>query len=175
MKPTSFRSAYAERADAFEKGFARKAAEKANVDFVRYCDEIIADLRNEQRCLDLMFRHFDKVGLGAVFGHKSSKQWALILQDASHPGQFRYQLFGIHGWITHFTCTTPEEVIYEACEAGCCFPVDAAILDALATTRDWRWGMERLDVITRMNNGQLSHEAAHECFMSLEAKYSLVA
>lgn len=168
MKPTNFRTAYAERADAFQEGFASK---KLDVDFTKYCDEILTGLRNEQTSLDQMFSHFDEVGLGAVYAHKMNKQWALILPDASHPGKYRYQLFGIHGWISHFTCETIEEVIYEACEVGCFIPTDASILDSLAATKDWQWGMERLDVITR----QLSHEAAHACFMSLEAKYSRTA
>ncbi|WGK63423.1 hypothetical protein QAO71_17935 (plasmid) [Halopseudomonas sp. SMJS2] len=177
MKPTAFRTAYAERADAFQEGFASKAAAKADVDFVEYCDEIITRLREKQACLDQMFKHFEEVGFGAIFGNESNthKQWVLILPDASHPGKFRYQMFGIHGWNSHFTCNTPEEVIFEACEAGCCIPAETSILDTLATTKDWQWGMERLDVITRMNNGQLSHEAAHERFMSLEAKYRAAA
>jgi hypothetical protein len=54
-------------------------------------------------------------------------------------------------------------------------PADTSTLDDLASTNTWHWGMERLDVITRMNRGEINHQTAHELFMSLEAKYSLAA
>ncbi len=175
MKPDSFRTAYAERADAFQKGFGHKAESRSDALFTKYCDEITERLSVEQACLDQMFAHFDEVGFGAIFSSERNKQWALILPDASQPGKFRYQLFGIHGWISHYTCNTIDEVIFEACEAGCCIPAPASTLDDLATTKDWLWGTERLDVITRLNRGFITSKEAHECFIALEEKYSAAA
>jgi hypothetical protein len=155
------------------EGFATKR--KGDDHFDAYCIEIRDEQLARQGNLDIMYQHFDKTGLGCTFANEKGDRFALILPDASVPGKFRYQQFASFGWINHWTCDTLDEVVFETYEAGMRLPAPQDTLDKMASTLQWAKGIEQLELITKVNRGELTWEASLALSEKLDEKYAAMA
>lgn len=173
MTAKNFRTTFKDQAGRFMEGFATKR--KNDPEFDAYCIGIRDEQLARQAKLDIMYEHFDKTGLGCTFASEKGDRFALILPDASVPGKFRYQQFASFGWINHYTCDTLDEVVFEAYEAGMRVPAPQETLDKMASTLEWAKGTERLELITKVNRGQLTWEASLVLSDELDAKYAAMA
>lgn len=172
MADKNFRTAFKDQATRFMEGFATK---RDDPEFEAYCIGIRDETLARQAKLDIMFKHFDETGLGCTFSSAKGDRFAVILPDASVPGKFRYQQFAMFGWINHHTCSTLDEVVFEAYEAGMHLPAPQDTLDKMASTLEWAKGTERLELITKVNRGQLTWEASLVLSDELDKKYAAKA
>lgn len=125
--------------------------------------------------LTAIFNELDRVGVGLTLEHWSGNQWALVLPDASEPGKFRYQVFGLNGWFSHFTYATLDEVIYDAFSSGFRKVAPQETLDQVASTVDWKKGCERLEFIKLHNLGEISYQEMLNQFKKIDAKFASAA
>lgn len=73
--------------------------------------EIVAELSEKKRLLECFLSDFQANGLGFTLKHKTQERWGFVLPDASEPGRFRWQEFGLDGFTGHHTYDTPEECL----------------------------------------------------------------
>lgn len=137
--------------------------------------QMLRESMERHEALTALYNELDRVGVGLILKHWSGNQWALVLPDASEPGKFRYQAFGLHGWITHHTCTTLDEVVSDAFCAGFRMVASPDTLDRVASTVEWKKGCERLEFITRHNCGEISYREMLDQFQNIDAKYASAA
>lgn len=171
MSAKDFRNTFKLQAESFMENFGKNQDHKDDEHFIKYCLDMKAEILGRQSQLDLMFAHFDDVGMGVTFANDKNDRFAFILPDASCPGKFRYQDFAAFGWLSHFTCETLDEVIYEAFNAGYRTPAAADTLDRLSATLVWARGQERCAIIQLLNTGKLSSAEAYRLSDELDAKY----
>jgi hypothetical protein len=82
---------------------------------------------------------FNQTGLGLVI-RNASEGFAIILEDASEQGRYRYQAFDAFGFDKHVTRDTVAEVILEAVRNGYTdVSENQQILDVLSCGDKWRW------------------------------------
>lgn len=171
-KTKNFRKIFAEQAIHFAECFGKSSKHADEPDFKNYVQETVDEINENQKKLDVMFAHFDEHGFGCIFGSAKADRWALILPDASEPGKFRYQQFATFGWVSHYTCDTVDEVLYESFTSGMYVPAPADTLDRLSATREWAQGIEQLDIITRHNRREIDWKTACELMDKLKEKYA---
>ncbi len=171
-KTNNFRTRFKDQAEHFMANFATLARHEGDGEFAQYCLDTRDEILERQKKLDLMFAHFDQFGIGCIFASAQNDRWSLILPDASVPGKFRYQQFASYGWVSHYTCETLDEVIFESYEAGMYVPAPADTLNRLSATREWAEGIERLDIITRHNRREIDWKSACELMDQVREKYA---
>jgi hypothetical protein len=93
--------------------------------------------------------------LGLELEHPTLKSFALIMADASTPGMYRAQYFDRNGLKAHMTWESPEKVLENLIMEGYCVVARGA-LEALSRTRSWAIGMYKVDLIRRLNAGELT-------------------
>lgn len=147
----NLRNSFATRALSVESSLTGK-------DFDCLLQETATMLKEKQHRLDLMFEHFDQVGLGATF--RNEEQYAFVIRDASAKGLYRCQLFDKRGFYGHSTFSSTDEVLVELCDTGFCSPASRDTIDILSKTQDWLLGMEAAAMCQAVNSGILSMDEA---------------
>lgn len=114
--------------------------------------------------------HVAAVGLGATLKHPSRDQWVTFFPDASHPGQYRWQQYGLDGFISHGTHSTLFQAALEAAQMGFTAQDDGAP-DRLFGSARFECGNRITDVIRAVNAGQVSWNDAHRRVATIKAEY----
>jgi hypothetical protein len=70
----------------------------------------------------------------------------------------RYQVFDRDGFAGHCTYKTDSDVLIEAIVAGFVDVVDRGVLERLSRTDRWAIGSAKLDLLTRLNSGAITHD-----------------
>jgi hypothetical protein len=103
-------------------------------------DDSIPSCQGDNQQLLEILAAFRETGFGLVL--QSRVNFAVILEDMSQPGRYRYQIFGDFGLHGHVTMDTLEDVIVKAYHSGYHrIADDQAILDKLMLTPKWKFGM----------------------------------
>lgn len=95
--------------------------------------------------------------IGMTLTNNAHNAWAILLEDASNPGQHRYQCFDSKGFSSHHTFKTLHEALKEAFLCGYRTQDDGA-LDRIAITPEWARGMAVQAIRDRYNSGQINWE-----------------
>jgi len=168
MSTKYLRQEFAKRANSFRESFSEESGNDGQ--FKAYVDQIISELEAKQAKSDVMFNHFDKVGIGATFAN-SRKQYAIVLPDATHQGSYRSQYFDSRGFFSHSTRPTLDEVIFELCEDGYDQVVPSDTLTIMSQTPEWERGMAKLAVIQAVQDGRISWQEAEKRSQEIDLKY----
>ena len=106
---------------------------------------------------------FNRIAAGLRLGLelKGTHAWCLLLQDASSPGQYRYQVFDERGFSGHSTHPNLEAALVAAFQEGFCEEGEGALL-RLYGSDSWQHGMRAAGLIQEVNSGQITHEQAEQ-------------
>ena len=78
--------------------------------------------------------------LGMTLVNNAQDSWAILLEDASDPGKFRYQCFDASGFCSHHTRNSLKEALNDAFVSGYRYQVEG-VLDRISNTEEWVLGM----------------------------------
>ncbi|KZX78276.1 hypothetical protein A3715_10435 [Oleiphilus sp. HI0009] len=109
---------------------------------------------------------------GMVLANSQRNLWAMFLKDASTPGQFRYQLFDVHGFYSHMTFNSLEEAFNDAFLCGFRYP-EEGVLDRLISKKEWKAGSRRDIERNRYNAGEISFEEMMARFKKINAEFCI--
>ena len=115
-----------------------------------------------------------QLDVGLTLKHCRRDAWGIILPDASQPGRYRWQAFQRDGFTGHATFDSMEECLGDMVDDGYGAP-DPGVLDRLASTIEWRRGMEVVGLIQSCNAGLLSFEDAMRQREEIYARYQAAA
>lgn len=123
-------------------------------------DELIPELMEvalpiQQAYAEIMLRH-NGCPIGIEHRHKSREAWAFVLPDASVPGKYRVQYFDEHGFFSHDTHDTIEDVVEEMVRSGYSLE-EMGALNRLSKTETWRKGTENAGWLMQLNAGRITH------------------
>ena len=94
--------------------------------------------------------------LGVEHKHKDREAWAFVLPDASQPGAYRVQYFDEHGFTSHQSEQSLEEVVEEMARGGYTVE-DRDALPRVSATETWSKGMAQLEWLQKLNNSEISY------------------
>lgn len=137
----------------------------------REAREIVAELSEKKRLLESLLDELHAFGLGLTLKHKTQQRWGFILPDASEPGRFRWQEFGLDGFTGHHTHDSPAECLGDMVDCGYAH-LDEGALARVSSTAQWRKGMEITCVVQAANSGLLTLEQAHTRISEISASYA---
>lgn len=129
---------------------------------------------NHER-LQLLYADLDTNGFGLTLVHSSGKSWAIVIEDASYSGYFRYQCFKENGFMSHFTYPSADEALADAYQSGYTSLANRDTLDRLCGTPEWNQGMEILNIITQLNANEITWDEAEQLRTKVIAKYQCAA
>ncbi|SHJ71556.1 MULTISPECIES: hypothetical protein [Pseudomonas] len=112
--------------------------------------------------------------IGLELEHPKLRSYALIMPDPSTPGMYRAQYFDSKGMKAHMTWATPEQVLESLIMAGY-VRISRGALERLSVTREWAIGMYKVDLIRRLNAGEICFASAERLLMEFEAQVQSVA
>lgn len=110
---------------------------------LQFGEDMILAVARERRICEIKHA-FLEVGFGLTLKSKDRDAWFVILEDPSHPSQYRWQGFDRRGFITHATRSSTDSVIEDAVNCGAYEIVDSKTLDAISSTAQWAEGMQIL-------------------------------
>lgn len=168
MNPRNF---YAEQCEVITEFFTDELAGGLCKDG----QEHLLEAQAFQKEISAIYAEFDQSGFGLTLANAVGDSWAIVLPDASAPGQFRYQTFKSCGWTGHFTCQTADVAILEAFQSGYRCLGSRATLDQLASKPAWAKGMEQCELIRQHNVGSIDFAAFNESMRDLSLKYGQAA
>lgn len=93
--------------------------------------------------------------LGLTLSNKDKESWAIFLEDASAPGEVRYQTFDKRGFSGHYTFHDLDSALKDAFTSGYRY-VDDGALDRVSLTDEWNCGMAIQYIRDQYNAGKLS-------------------
>lgn len=123
--------------------------------------EVVSSLRKDLQTLEMLTREFEAFGLGFTVKHGKREAWGAIFPDASTPGAYRWQEFGLDGFIAHSTHPTPQLCLGDLVDSGFTTP-DQGALERLSGTARWRKGNAITAIIQACNSGLLSWQQANQ-------------
>lgn len=127
---------------------------------------VCIQLRNEASAMNARYQRilyeFSEQGLGLTL--KSRNAYCVLLEDATEPGRYRYQMFNSSGFIGHLTRDTPEEVLLEAFRDGFRDIESSDVLGQFCGTVEWERGTLINDLVRQVNQGEISHKEASELY-----------
>lgn len=108
-----------------------------------------------------------KLEIGMTLTNNAHDAWAILLEDASNPGQHRYQCFDAKGFSSHHTFKTLHEALKEAFACGYRTQDDGA-LDRLSITPEWAKGMAIQAIRDKYNSSQIDWNRMLELIRELD-------
>lgn len=125
---------------------------------------VCTDWRDEAAALNAQFQRilyaYQEQGTGLTL--KSKHNYCVVLEDATEPGRFRYQIFDTTGFTGHVTRDTAEEVLLDAFRIGFHEIDTSDALERFSKTKEWKKGALINDLVRKVNCGQMSHKEANQ-------------
>lgn len=134
-------------------------------------EALIREIEVRHDALQAVYAELDEFGVGMIMQNGSGDLWALVLPDASEPGRFRYSVFRLNGFYSHFATDTLDEAVLDAFKSGFTRVAPRDTLDKLSTTIEWKKGCERLVHIEAHQRDALTFAEMLAEFAKIEAKY----
>jgi hypothetical protein len=129
----------------------------------RYFKKRLAQAKVLRSRLEAVVQGFEERGFGLIL--QSSRSYAVILEDPSVSGSFRYQEFDENGFYGHSTRKSIDEVLLEAFLDGYRdVAEDQRILDTLSLQESWKRGMHAVDLVRQVNCSSLTYRDACQQF-----------
>lgn len=121
--------------------WANEATETKDREYRKVCLQMQAELYNRENRLEKLLQSPDK-GIGMQLGTEEGEAYCIILQDATEPEKYRYQVFDGNGMLNHHTCESLDEAVTDAFLAG--FELEAPeALEELSATHQWKQGINQ--------------------------------
>lgn len=129
------------KGNKYEYWYDKKRIDKFDKDFLWY----------HNRNLERTERYEKLLKLGGEY-KTSHGSYIAILPDPSEPGKIRTQYFDEHGFSGHQTFDDMKSLIKEMASEIRSLKPAPGILDKLSSTKNWREGMLRADIMQIINN-----------------------
>lgn len=133
---------------------------------------VCATLRDEAATINAQFqrilRAYQEQGAGLTLA--SGHNYCVVLEDATEPGRFRYQIFDHTGFTGHITRDTAEEVLLDAFRVGFREIDTSDVLDQFSKTREWAKGSAVNDLVRKVNCGDLTLDEANRQYEAAIAR-----
>lgn len=137
--------------------FLKDPSIKRSPEFARHLRD---EARPDQIAFSKIMTVFNGQPVGIEFRHRERRGWAFVLPNVSSPDPWRIQYFDADGFSGHECHRELVDAVEDVVRSGYWFP-DKGKLDELSATTQWIRGVKMLDLLLKVNTGQLSWEEAN--------------